>query len=200
MDTPRSHAPLAAGSLAHATYTIQRPFWSVLGRTFRVLAPDGSLVLFVRHPWFKLRQQLTLFTDESQQVPVVVVRARQIIGFDIAHDVFDAPTGQRVGSVRSRGLRSLVRDTWDVLDADDRPVGQMQEDGAAMLRRVFPMLLGTWHVEIGGETVAHVRQLFRLFVREYVLDLSASRGRLDARFAIACALLAVMVESRREAS
>ncbi len=195
---PAAQHGLAAGPFAHPTYTVKQPFWSFLGRKFHVFAPDGSPVAFVKHPILKLRQEFTIFTDESESRPLLVIRARQVIGFNIAHDVVDAPSGQKVGTIRSRGLKSILRDTWDLLDHNDQPVGLVQEDGAALLRRFFPLLTGKWHIELQGQEVAKIKQIFRFFVKEFTLDLSMNQNRIDARFAIACAVLALMAESRRE--
>jgi len=197
---PAPQQGLAAGPFSHSTYTIKRPFWSLLGRKFHVYSPDGALVCFVKHPLLKVRQEFTLFGDESETTPLLTIRSRQIIAINRCYDVFDARTGEKVGTIRSRGLKSILRDTWDILDPSDQPVGLVQEDGAALLRRFFPILTGKWHVELHQQEVAKVRQVFRFFVKEFTLDLSMNQGRLDARFAIACALLALMAESQREAS
>lgn len=195
---PAAYSGLAVQPFAHPTYTIKRPFWSLLGRKFHVFAPDGTLVCFVKHPLLKLREEFTLFTDESESQPLLTIRSRQIVALNQCLDVFDARTGERVGTLRSRGLKSIVRDTWDILDPSDQPVGLMQEDGAAMLRRLLPLLIGKWHVELHGQEVAKITQVFRFFVKEFTLDLSMNQGRVDARFAIACALLALMAETARE--
>ena len=197
---PAGQSGLAQGPWSHMEYTIKRPFWSFLGRKFHVYAPDGSLVLFVKHPLFKLKQEFVMYTDESEKQPLLTIRARNIIGFNIAHDVFDAYTNQKVGTIRTRGLKSILRDTWDVLDPNDQAVGLVQEDGAALLRRFFPILTGKWHVELGGQKVAGIRQVFRFFTKEFKLDLSMNSGRMDPRFAIGCAIMALMAESRREAA
>ncbi len=197
---PAARGGLAIQPFAHPTYTIKRPFWSLLGRKFHVFAPDGSLVCFVKHPLLKLRQEFTLFADESESQPLLTIRSRQVVALNRCLDVLDARTGERVGTIRSRGLKSIVRDTWDILDPSDQPVGLMQEDGAALLRRMFPILTGKWHIELHQQEVAKVTQVFRFFVKEFTLDLSMNQGRVDARFAIACALLALMAESAREAS
>ncbi|WP_437576060.1 hypothetical protein [Sorangium sp. So ce887] len=195
---PAAYGGLAVQPFAHPTYTIKRPFWSLLGRKFHVYAPDGSLVCFVKHPLLKLRQEFTLFADESESQPLLTIRSRQVIALNRCLDVLDARTGERVGTLRSRGLKSLLRDTWDILDPSDQPVGLMQEDGAALLRRMFPLLTGKWHIELQQQEVAKVTQVFRFFVKEFTLDLSMNQGRVDARFAIACALLALMAETARE--
>jgi uncharacterized protein YxjI len=196
---PASPTGLAAGPFAHTMYTVKRPFWSLLGRKFHVYAPDGSLVAFVKHPLLRLREEFTIYADESETRPLLTIRARQIIGVNIAMDVFDSQTGERVGTIRKRGLKSILRDTWDLLDQQDQPVGLVDEDGAALLRRFFPILLGKWHIELFGQHVGYIRQVFRLFVKEFTLDLSQNQNRIDARFAMAIAILALMAESRREA-
>ncbi len=196
---PAQGASMLPANLMHPTYKVTRPFWSFLGRKFHVYGPDGALVAFVKHPLLKLRAEFTIYTDESEQIPLLHVKARQLIGLNICNDVFD-PSGVKVGTIRSRGLKSIVRDTWDLLDANDQPIGLMQEDGASLLRRFIPLLLGKWHVELGGQEVAKVKQVFRFFAKEFSLDVSMSQGRIDPRFAIACAVFALMAESRREDS
>lgn len=172
---PPQHGP-AAGTFAHPSYTL-------LGRKFHVYSPDGSL--FVKHPVLKLRQAFTMDPDESETQPLLTVKARQIV----AHDVFDARTGEKVGTIRSRGLKSILRDTWDILDPQDQPVGLVQEDGAALLRRFFPLLTGKWHIELHGQTVAHIRQVFPVLHQGVHARSVDNQNRIDPRFAVACAVL-----------
>ena len=60
---------------AHQQFTIKRPFLSFFGRKYYVYAPDGSLVLFLKHPVMKLRGEFTIYTDESESTPLLIVRA-----------------------------------------------------------------------------------------------------------------------------
>ncbi len=185
-------------ALAHPTFLVKRPFWSFLGRKFHVYAPDGSLVAFVKHPLLKLREQFTIFQDESQTRPMLFIKARQLIGFNICFDVADAASGQRVGTIRRRGLKSMFRDTFEILDPHDQPVGVCEEEGAALLRRLVPMLPGKWKIELHGQVVGRIDQIFRFFLKEFTLDLSMNHNRLDPRFAMALAIFALMQESARE--
>jgi hypothetical protein len=183
---------------AYQQYVIKRPFLSLLGRKFYVYAPDGSLVVFLKHPLLKLRGEFTIYTDETETTPLLVVRARKVIAINMAHDVFDPNTGELLGSIRSRGLKSIIRDVWDILDANDQPVGLIEETGFAMLRRLIKFLPGQHKIELNGQLAATLRQKFRFFIKEEVLDLSPGGDRLDHRFAIACALLVLMKEAARE--
>jgi hypothetical protein len=183
---------------AHRQFTVKRPFLSFLGRKYYVYAPDGSLVLFLKHPMMKLRGEFTIYTDESEKTPLLTVRARKIVSLNMAHDVFDPTTGEKTGSIRSRGMKSIIRDTWDILDANDGVIGLMEEEGFALLRRFLKFLPGKHKIELNGQLVATFQQKFRIFSKEAVLDLSPGGDKLDPRFGVACALLALMKESARE--
>ena len=195
---PTQSAALTAGAFSHSTYVIKRPFLSFLGRTFRVFAPTGALAMFVKHPMMKLREEFSVFADETEREPLLRIKTREIIAINPTTDVFDAVSGEKIGTIRLRGLKSMLKDTWDLLDANDQPIGLMSED-SALLHRLFPIIPGKWHVELGGSEVMRVEQLFRFFTKEFAVDLSPSQGRLDPRFGAACALLALMRELHREA-
>ena len=159
---------------------------------------DGRLAMFVRHPFFQIRDRLLLFADEEETIPLLEIRNRALISFNMCHDVLDALTGVRLGSVRTRGMSWMWRDTWDVLDPDDRVCGMMQEDTSSLVRRFLRFWPGRHHVEIGGEIVAVVAQQFRMFRKVFTLQLLPASQNFDARFLIACALVAVMADVRRE--
>ena len=195
---PDETAASPQNRFSHLRYTIKRPFWSFFGRKYYVHAPDGSVVMFLKHPLMKLRQEFTIYTDDTETTPLLTIKARNVIAMNMAHDVLDSATGEKTGSIRSRGMKSIIRDTWDILDKDDHVVGIMEEVGAAMLRRFLKFLPGRHKIELGGQLFATLRQPFRFFVKEVALDLSPGGGKLDARFAVGCALLALMKETARE--
>ncbi len=184
-------------AFSHASYTLVRPLFS-WRRIYRVFAPDGSLSAFVEQPWFRLRTELTLYADESQSQPILIIKNRRFAAVNMEHDLFDAANGQRLGVVRTRGLRSLFRDTWDILDADERPAGMMIEDGQYWLRRIFRFIPGRHRIELGGRGVALIEQQFRFFRRVFDLELLVVEDPIEPRFAIACALIAMMADLRRE--
>jgi hypothetical protein len=184
---------------AHQQYVIKRPFLSIFGRRYYVYAPDGSPVVFLKHPLMRLRGEFTIFADDTETTPLLLVRARKILALNMAHDVFDPNTNEQIGSIRSRGLKSIIRDVWDILDVNDQPIGMIEETGTAWLRRLIKFLPGRHKMELHGQLVATLKQTFRFFIKEEVLDLTPGGDRLDHRFAVACALLVLMQESAREA-
>lgn len=194
--TPAPPQALSLGPFAHTRYTIKRPWFTILGREFRVFDPAGNQVLYVRHKLLSFKDKWSIFTDDSMRVPLVSIGARQAFGLNIVTDVVDAATQQPIGAVRSKSLRSLLSDTWEILGPGDQVIGRFQEDSNALLRRLIPLLLGRWHLEVHGREVARLQQVFRFFSKEFTLDLVP--GAIDPRFAVACALLALTREISRE--
>ncbi len=154
--------------------------------------------MFLKHPLLKLKEEFTIYTDETESTPVLTVRSRSIVAINMAHDVIEPKTGDKIGSIRSRGMKSIVRDTWDLLDANDQVVGLMEEEGNAILRRFIKFLPGRHKIELNGQRVATLQQTFRFFSKEVVLDLSPGGSKLPPSFGIGCALLALIKESARE--
>jgi len=134
---------------------------------------------------------------------VLSIKARQIMDFSASYDVVDTELNQKVGVLRRKGLRSLLRDEWEVLDADDRIIGQLFEDSVAMalLRR---LLLGSWlpqnyDLTVGETRVADLKQNFNLFRYELNLDFSMdTMHRLDRRVGIAAGILLAAVEGKQD--
>ena len=181
---------------SQSSYRIKRPFWSFLERTFRVFTMDGQLIMRVRHPLLRIREQFTVFADEDETRPLLDIRARQMIAINFTFDVVDAATGATLGSVQKRGMRSLVRDRFLILDPGGAEVGMMEEQGASVLRRFVPILTSKHSVFINGQEVARMRQIFRFFTKEFEIHIAPGQG--DPRFILACALLALIAEARRE--
>lgn len=181
---------------SQSRYRIKRNFWSVFERTFRVFTLDGQLIMLVKHPVFRFREEFTVYADEAQQRPLLFIKSRQIIAINFAFEVTDVDSGQVLGSVQKRGLRSIVRDKFIVRDPDGQEIGHVEEQGASILRRFFPILTSRHEVVLNGRQAAAVRQVFRFFTKEFEVELAPGVG--DPRFVMACALLALIAESRRE--
>lgn len=191
--------PHSAG-LASSSFTIKKPWLSILGNKFWVYAPDGTLVAFVKVPLFKWKAEMTIYADESMAQPLMHLQVQKVMTVNPVFDVMDVPANVPLGGIRKLGLKSILRDKWELLDSAGASVGDMEETGSSVLRRMIPLLLGKWEIRLGGAPVAHIRQVFTFFAKEFTLDLSAGHGRIDPRFAIACAVFALLAESARESS
>jgi uncharacterized protein YxjI len=179
-------------------YIIKRKFWSIFERVFRVWTADGQLIMYIKHPLFKFREEFTVYADEAQTRPLLFMKSRQVIAINFTYDVIDATNGQTLGTVQKKGLRSIIRDKFHIFDATGVEVGYAEEQGASLLRRFLPILTSKHAIFVDGKQCAFIRQVFRFFTKEFTVTTEPSR--LDPRFVLAVALLALIAEARREDS
>ncbi len=195
---PQAPQGLTPDPFSYPRYTVKRRFWSIFDRRFRVFGPDGRQLMSVKRPVFKLREEFTVWADEAETQPILFIKSRQIVAINFAYDIHDSRTNEWLGAVQNRGLKGLFKDQMDLLDQAGQPIGNVHEIGHTILRRLIPLITSKHDIEIGGQVVTQIRQVFRFFTKEFAVDLSMGVGKIDPRFALACALLALMREARRE--
>lgn len=86
-------------------YTIRRKVLRLIGASFFVDDPSGQVVLFGEQKGFKLKEDLRLFTGEDKTQELVTIKARTMLDFGAAYDVWDTPSGQKLDARES--LRQL---------------------------------------------------------------------------------------------
>lgn len=194
-------------ALSWSNYLLKRQVFALTGklRFYRVGLdgnPHNELVLYVEQKMFRLREDIRIFSDESKTQELLYIQARSILDFAAAYDVIDSTTGLKVGVLRRKGLRSMLRDEWEVLNASDQPIGMLFEDsvGQALLRRFLlgSLLPQNYDLTIGDQRVADLRQKFALFGYQMLLDFSMDTGgKLDRRLGIAAGALLAIIEGKQ---
>ncbi len=183
------------------TYLVRRKVFTLAGAAFHIWDGQGQLVLYSKLKAFKLKEDLRLFTGEDMREELLAIHARRVLDISATYDVTDSRTGERVGAIQRKGMRSLLRDEWLFLDANDREVGVIREDslGLALLRRFLTNLVPQrFDVEVMGQKVATVRQNFNPFVLKLTVDFSLDpTGLLDRRLGLAAVLLLCAIEGRQ---
>jgi hypothetical protein len=181
-------------------YLLKRQVFALTGK-FRFFDPNGRLLLFSEQKMFKLREDIRVYSDESKAQEVLMIKARQIVDFSAAYDVVDSVMGQKVGALRRKGWASMLRDEWEVLDANDNVMGKLFEDsmGMALLRRFLTNLVPqNYDITFGTDRVADLKQNFNPFTYELNIDFSMDiNHRLDRRLGLAAGILLAAVEGRQ---
>lgn len=189
-------------SFQYDRYLLKRQVLALTG-IIRIYNPYGQMVLFSQQKMFKLKEDIRVYTDETRSQELLYIQARQIIDFSAAYDVIDSQGGTKVGVLRRKGFRSIVRDEWEVLDASDQPMGALYEDSLrqALLRRFLLGILlpQNYDLSISDMRVADLRQKFNLFRYELEIDFSMDTSHLlDHRLGIAAGILLGIIERRQE--
>ena len=186
---------------SHNQYLLKRQVFALAGK-FRFYDPMGNLVMFSEQKMFRWREDIRVYSDESKTQEVLMIKARQIIDFSVAFDVVDSATQQKVGVLRRKGLKSILRDEWEVLDAGDNVIGMLFEDsmGLALLRRLLAgsLLPQNYDITLGTDRVADLKQRFNIFSYQLDLDFSMDiNHKLDRRVGIAAGILLAAIEGKQ---
>lgn len=189
-------------SFQYTQYLLKRQVFALTGK-LRFYNPNGELVMFCEQKMFKLREDIRVFADEQKTQEILAIKARQIIDFSSAYDVIDSTSGEKVGTLRRKGFKSILRDEWDVLDANEQVIGSLFEDsmGLALLRRFLlgSLLPQNYDITLGSGRVADIKQRFNFFRYELDLDFRMDETmKLDRRMGLAAGTLLAIVEGKQE--
>lgn len=186
---------------SHQKYLVRRKILKLFGAAFHIYDPDGNVAFYSRMKAFKLKEDIRLYTGEDMQEEVLTIKARKILDFSAAYDVVDPTTNEKVGVLKRKGFKSILKDEWIFMDANDRDIGLIKEDSTflAMLRRVLTSLVPqTYNGFIGDTQVCTFKQNFNPFVIKITLDFSRdTQNLLDRRLGIAAAVLLCAVEGKQ---
>lgn len=193
--------PTAPDRFALSRYIVRRKILKVFGGAFHIYDPDERLVFYSELKAFKLKEDIRLFTGEDMRTEVLRIQARQMLDIAATYDVYDSASGAKVGALRRKGLKSIFKDEWLVLDANDRELGRIVEDSLALalIRRFLTNLIPQkYYAEVRGKEVCTMKQRFNPFVMKLDLDFSADPKRtLDRRLGIAATILLCAIEGRQ---
>lgn len=188
--------------MAGSSYTVRRKVLSLLGHVFHVYDSEGGLVLYTKQKAFRLKEDIRMYTGEDMQTEVMRIQARQIIDFSAAYDVVDSVSGETVGALKRKGLKSILKDEWTIMSPDGRDIGILQEDSMALalLRRfVIGFVPQGFTATVAGQPVCEYRQNFNPFVRKIGINfLPAAEGRFDRRLGLAAAVLLCAIEGKQD--
>jgi len=164
---------------------------------------QGTQIGFLKQKLFKLKEDIRLYTDESMTQELLLIKARSIIDFSAAYDVTDPRTQQKVGTLKRKGMKSIIRDEWLILDAADREIGLLQEDSSALalFRRLIDLgslIPQSFTFSMDGQPIGEAKQNFNPFVRKLNVDMTRDPGRkLDRRLVAAAVVLLLAIEGRQ---
>ena len=187
-------------------YVVRKKILKIFGGAFHVYDPMGEVVMYSKMKAFKLKEDLRIYTGEDMETELLTIKARNVIDLGATYDVVDAVSGEQVGALRRKGLKSMLKDEWLILDANDNEIGKVFEDnmGLALIRRfvggglLSALMPQKYHVEMGESEVAYFMQNRNPYVYKLSLDLTHDpEGKLDKRLAMAAGILMAGIEGKQ---
>ncbi|TAF99386.1 MAG: hypothetical protein EAZ43_15945 [Betaproteobacteria bacterium] len=100
----------------------------------------GAVQLYVRQKLLKLRESVTVFSDDTQREKRYEIQADRVIDFRARYTITSA-AGQVIGALKQRGMKSLWRVHFDVEDRDGNVVFSIVEQNPWV--RLVDSLIGS---------------------------------------------------------
>jgi hypothetical protein len=94
---------------------------------FNACDANGRTVAYVKQKLFKLKEDISVFTDESQATLNYRIKADRWIDFSAAYSITNQE-GAELGKVARKGWRSIWKAEYFLIDQNERPQYKIQEE------------------------------------------------------------------------
>jgi uncharacterized protein YxjI len=88
---------------------------------------SGNLMGYVKQKLFKLKEDINVFTDESQTAVIYNIKADRVIDFSARYTFRDG-TGNVIGAIKRKGMRSMWKANYEITDANDQHIMTVHEE------------------------------------------------------------------------
>jgi hypothetical protein len=187
--------------MAATEYTIRKKVFTLFAPKFHIYNSQGGLIGFCKQKAFKLKEDIRIFTDESMTEERMTIAARSIIDFSASYDVTESNTQNRLGALQRKGMKSLFRDEWMVLDENDNEIGSIKEDSMmlAMVRRyLFNLIPQKYHLaDHTGHQLAEFRAHFNPFIQKMTVTVYPD-SPIHPLLILSAGVLLVAIEGRQQ--
>jgi hypothetical protein len=187
------------------TYLIRKKVLKILGEAFHIYADDSQTELlgYCELKAFKLKEDIRIYTDEEKTTELISIKARSILDISAGYDVVDAQSGSSLGSYKRKGMMSLFKDTYKLLDQQDQEYAELSEDSGllALIRRFVPfaniLIPQIFHLRgnDGGGSVEYTQKMNPIVQRLTVTG--AQSGGFDPRVVLAGGMLLAAIEGKQ---
>jgi len=184
----------------HKHYLFRRKVFKLFGGAFQVYDENANLLFYSKQKAFKLKEDFRIYSADGEMEELLTINTSQILDIGATYNVQDPTTGEPIGAIRRRGLRSLVRDEWIFLSKEGREIGKLTESSmtGALLSRFVSLVPQSYVVvSVDGGEVAQIRQHFNPFVLKYSMTIVEPGPSIDRRLLISSGILLAGIERRQ---
>jgi len=185
----------------HRQYLFRRWVFNVYGGAFHVYDGNGNLAFNAKQQVSKLKTQFRVYWGGIQREEFLTIKASKIVDTGATHNVYDATTGNGVGALRQKVVKSIVKDEWVFLSNEGEEIGRLTESNmpGALFARFISLIpwIGDINliprryviVSANDREVAQIRQHFSPLVVKYSMTIVELEPSIDRRLLIAAGIL-----------
>lgn len=183
----------------HRQYMFRRKVFKLFGGAFHVYDENGDVCFYSKQKAFKLKEDFRVYSDESQTQELLTIKTPQILDIGATYNVQDVTTGEDVGALRRKGLKSIIKDEWVIISNEGQEIGILKETSlaTALLSRFINLIPQTYTILAHDREVAAIKQHFNPFVLKYTMTIMDTMS-IDPRLLVAAGILLAGIERRQQ--
>ncbi len=181
-----------------------------LASQIRITDANGQMLGYVKQKLFKLKEDIRIFSDESQTNELFAIKADRVIDFSARYNFTDNQ-GSNLGSIRRKGMRSLWKAHYEIYDEHENSVMEIHEESAWV--KVIDALVGEIPVvgmftgylfnpaylisQTGGAVVARMQKQPAFLEGKFQITQQAQMAQTEEMRVLLSALTMTLLERRR---
>ncbi|MGV4415345.1 hypothetical protein [Chryseobacterium sp. T1] len=102
---------------------------TTLANDFTINDKHGTSLAYVRSKIFKLKDSVQVFKDTTKKEVIYNINANQWIDFNASFKITE-PNGDNIGRIARKGMRSIWKSTYNIIDKQDQQLFTITEENA----------------------------------------------------------------------
>jgi uncharacterized protein YxjI len=185
----------------HNHYLFRKKVFKIFGGAFHVYDENGALLFYSKQKAFKLKEDFRVYSDERRVEELLTIKTPQILDLGATYNVQDSTSGEVIGAIRRKALKSIVKDEWIFLSTEGEEIGKLSETSivGAIASRLLNLIPQTYIItSADGRALAEIRQHFNPFILKYTLTITEPRPSIDRRLLISAGIMLAGIEGRQD--
>ena len=100
-----------------------------LANDFTATDAGGNVIAYVKQKMFKFKEDISIFSDETQTKVMYKIKADRWLDFSAAYSFYDE-NGNEFGKIVRKGWRSIWKTNYELIDQNDQPQYKITEENA----------------------------------------------------------------------
>lgn len=163
---------------------------------------NRNLLGFCKQKLFKLKEDIRIFTDDSESQELFRIKQEQITDMWGKFSVLDSTTGMKLGIIKRKIISAYSKDQWEIYNNNEQLIGGIYEStlGRALTRKYVPggaLVPEKMTIELNGQPIAEVNQKFKLIGDIWEMNCERVPPDFDRRVLLSTMLLMGTIERGR---
>lgn len=201
---PQQAQPIPQSGLWYQNYYRIRKKVLTVGNRYWIEDFNGNILGYCKQKLFKLKEDIRIFTDESERQELFSIKQQQIMDAWGSFTVVDSYTGNFLGYIKREVLSSAFgKDTYELFNINNQLIGRITETstGRALTRKYIPggaLVPEKMTLDLNGVPIAEINQSFKIIGDIWEMICKQVPPDFDRRVLLSTMLLMGTIERDRK--